>query len=214
LALFSVKAIMETLLADVRHSFRVLIKSPGFTIVAVLALALGIGANTAIFSVIDQLGRHGSGVHRVLLAPLPFPDSERIMRVQRKFPNGNGSSVSIPKFMAWRKSRTFQSMAAYDFGSVNLNLGTSDRPNPVNGMHVTANFFSVFGVTPFDLVCTQLDFFTCRMALSSLWFVPRRDFSVVGMLGCLHLSLLLIEETVVSWTGGAEWASRLGRLQL
>src|ERR1700747_1543793 len=129
---------METLLADVRHSFRVLIKSPGFTIVAVLALALGIGANTAIFSVID----------RVLLAPLPFPDSERIMRVERKFPGGSGSSVSIPKFMAWRKSRTFQSMAAYDFGSVSLNLGTSDRPNPVNGMHVTANFFSVFGVTP------------------------------------------------------------------
>src|SRR5256886_4868262 len=70
------------------------------------------------------------------------------MRVQRKFPNGNGSSVSIPKFMAWRKSRTFQSMAAYDFGSVSLNLGTSGRPNPVNGMHVTANFFSVFGITP------------------------------------------------------------------
>ena len=130
---------METLLADVRHSFRVLIKSPGFTIVAVLALALGIGANTAIFSVID----------RVLLAPLPFPDSERIMRIQRKFPNGNGSSVSIPKFMAWRKGQAFQSMAAYDFGSVSLNLGTSDRPNPVNGMHATANFFSVFGVTPF-----------------------------------------------------------------
>src|SRR6202047_1929255 len=129
---------METLLADIRHSFRVLIKSPGFSIVAVLALALGIGANTAIFSVID----------RVLLAPLPFPDSERIMRVQRKFPNGNVSSISIPKFMAWRKSRRFQSMAAYDFGSVSLNLGTSDRPNPINGMHVTANFFSVFGVTP------------------------------------------------------------------
>jgi putative ABC transport system permease protein len=129
---------METLLADVRHSLRVLIKSPGFTIVAVLALALGIGANTAIFSVID----------RVLLAPLPFPDSERIMRVQRKFPNGNGSSVSIPKFMAWRKNRAFQSMAAYDFGSVSLNLGASDRPNPVNGMHVTADFFRVFGVKP------------------------------------------------------------------
>ena len=129
---------METLLVDVRHSFRVLIKSPGFTIVAVLALALGIGANTAIFSVID----------RVLLAPLPFPDSERIMRIQRKFPNGTGSSVSIPKFMAWRKSGSFQSMAAYDFGSVSLNLGTSDRANPVNGMHVTADFFGVFGVSP------------------------------------------------------------------
>ena len=131
---------METLLADVRHSLRVLIKSPGFTIVAILALALGIGANTAIFSVID----------RVLLAPLPFPDSERIMRVQRKFPNGNGSSVSIPKFMAWRKSSTFQSMAAYDFGSVSLNLGTSDRPNPVNGMHVTSDFFSVLVLSPFS----------------------------------------------------------------
>jgi putative ABC transport system permease protein len=129
---------METLLADVRHSLRVLIKSPGFTIVAVLALALGIGANTAIFSVIN----------RVLLAPLPFPESEKIMQLARKFPNGNGQSVSIPKFMAWRKSQSFQAMAAYDFGSVSLNLGAGDRPNPVNGMHVTSGFFKVFGVEP------------------------------------------------------------------
>ncbi|HEY6253785.1 MAG TPA: ABC transporter permease, partial [Candidatus Angelobacter sp.] len=129
---------MENLLADVRHSLRVLIKSPGFTIVAVLALALGIGANTAIFSVIDQ----------VLLSPLPFKDSERIMRVERKFPNGTGPSVSIPKFMAWRKSLAFQSFAAYDFGTVSMNLGTGDRPNPVNGMRVTADFFNVFGVSP------------------------------------------------------------------
>lgn len=129
---------METLLADIRHSVRLLIKSPGFTSVAVLALALGIGANTAIFSVID----------RVLLAPLPYPQSERIMRVARKFPNGNGSSVSIPKFMAWRKSNSFEAMTAYDFGSISLNLGTGDRPNPVNGMHATADFFRVFGVAP------------------------------------------------------------------
>ncbi len=129
---------METLLADIRHSLRLLIKSPGFTTVAVLALALGIGANTAIFSVID----------RVLLAPLPYPDSERMMQVHRKFPNGNGSSVSIPKFMAWRKAQSFDSMAAYDFASVSLNLGTGDRPNPVNGMRATADFFRVFGVAP------------------------------------------------------------------
>src|SRR6516165_9797495 len=102
---------METLLADVRHSLRVLIKSPGFTIVAVLALALGIGANTAIFSVIDK----------VLLAPLPFAESERIMRVERKFPNGHGSSVSIPKFEAWKKSGSFDAMAAYDFGGIHMN---------------------------------------------------------------------------------------------
>ncbi len=125
-------------LADVRHSFRTLIKSPGFTIVAILALALGIGANTAIFSVID----------RVLLRPLPFPDSERMMRVQRHYPNGDSASVSIPKFMAWKKSHAFQSMAAYDFGSVGVNLGSGDRPNPANALHATAEFFDVFGVKP------------------------------------------------------------------
>lgn len=129
---------MEKLLADVRHSLRVLIKSPGFTLVAVMALALGIGANTAIFSVIDQ----------VLLSPLPFKDSERIMRVERKFPNGTSESVSIPKFVAWKACKAFQSFSAYDFGSVSMNLGTGDRPNPVNGMHVTADFFDVFGVSP------------------------------------------------------------------
>lgn len=129
---------MENLLADIRYSLRVLIKSPGFTIVAILALALGIGANTAIFSVID----------RVLLAPLPFQDSERIMRLYRHSPDGNTSSVSIPKFMAWKKSQAFDSMAAYDFGAVSVNLGAGDRPNPVNAVHVTADFFRVFGISP------------------------------------------------------------------
>src|SRR5713226_3126208 len=124
---------METLLADVRHSFRTLIQSPGFTIVAVLALALGIGANTAIFSVID----------RVLLRPLPFPDSERIMRIQRHYPDGNSSSVSVPKFMALRRCEQFQSMAAYDFGSIGMNFGSSDRPDPVSTLRVTAGFFDV-----------------------------------------------------------------------
>src|SRR5262250_2116639 len=111
---------METFLSDLRHSFRVLIKSPGFTLVAILALALGIGANAAIFSVID----------RVLLRPLPFPDSERIMAVSRHYPSGNQSSVSIPKFMVWRRSQAFQSFAAYDFG-VSVSLGAADRPQPV-----------------------------------------------------------------------------------
>ncbi len=129
---------MGNLIADVRHSFRTLVKSPGFAIIAILALALGIGANTAIFSVID----------RVMLRPLPFPDSERVMRLQRHFPNGDGPSVSIPKFMAWKQSRAFQSMAAYDFGSVGMNLGAGDRRDPLNAVHVTAGFFDVFGVKP------------------------------------------------------------------
>src|SRR5215472_6748761 len=129
---------METFLTDLRHSFRVLIKSPGFTLVAIIALALGIGANTAIFSVLDH----------VLLRPLPFPDSERIMNLHRHFPNGDGASISIPKFMAWRHAREFESMAAYDQGSISLNLGTGQRPEPVNAIHVTRGFFDVFGVKP------------------------------------------------------------------
>ena len=129
---------MGSFLPDPRHSFRVLWKSPGFTIVAVCALALGIGANTAIFSVIE----------RVLLRPLPFADSERIMRIQRHFPNGDGASISIPEFMAWRKSRAFRSMAAYDFGGVGLNLGAGDRPDPLTAFHVSSGFFDVFGISP------------------------------------------------------------------
>jgi predicted permease len=129
---------MGSFAADIRHSVRVLLKSPGFTVVAILALALGIGANTAIFSVLD----------RVLMRALPFPESERIMRIQRHFPNGDGSSVSIPKFMAWKQCQAFQSMAAYDFGGISLNLGTGDRPDPVSAVHVTAGFFDVFGVKP------------------------------------------------------------------
>ncbi len=129
---------MRNFFAGIRHSARVLLGSPGFTIVAVLTLALGIGANTAIFSVID----------RVLLRPLPFRDSERIMRVQRHFPQGNGESLSTPKFMAWRKCTAFQSLAAYDFASVSMNLGSGDRSNPVNALHVSSAFFDVFGVSP------------------------------------------------------------------
>src|ERR1700731_2276955 len=106
---------MSSLLSDLRHSLRVLTANPGFTGVAVAALALGMGANTAIFSVVNA----------VLLAPLPYPQSDRIMRIQRGFKGNNdgGGSVSIPKFMAWKKgNQTFESMAIYDFSGPGLNL--------------------------------------------------------------------------------------------
>lgn len=129
---------METLLTDVRHAVRVLWKSPGFTSVAVFALVLGIGANTAIFTVVNT----------VLLKPLPYPDSERIMSVVRTYKAGEGDSTSIPKFMAWRKNSAFESMAVYDFAGPGLNLSGGDRPEQVKGIHVSQDYFRVFGVQP------------------------------------------------------------------
>src|SRR5271170_3091312 len=132
---------MSSLVSDLRHSLRVLVANPGFTIVAVAALALGMGANTAIFSVVNA----------VLLAPLPYPHSDRIMRIQRAFRGevNGGGSVSTPKFMAWKKAnQTFAAMALYDFSGPGLNLGSGDRPQQIKGIHVSAEYFQVFGVAP------------------------------------------------------------------
>ncbi len=131
---------MGSLFSDLRHAVRVLRQNAGFTLVAVAALALGIGANTAIFSVVNA----------VLLAPLPYPDSGRIMRIERSY-NGQtgGGSVSIPKFMAWKRAnQTFEAMALYDFSGPGLNLGGGDHPQQVKGIHVSQEYFKVFGVAP------------------------------------------------------------------
>jgi putative ABC transport system permease protein len=132
---------MSSLLSDLRHSLRVLTANPGFTTVAVAALALGMGANTAIFSVVNA----------VLLAPLPYPHSDQIMRIQRGFKGqgDGGGSVSIPKFMAWKKAnQAFQAMALYDFSGPGLNLGSGDRPQQIKGIHVSGEYFQVFGISP------------------------------------------------------------------
>jgi putative ABC transport system permease protein len=126
---------METLLQDIRHARRMLAQSPMFTIVAVSALALGIGANTAIFSVVNG----------ILLQPLPYRDADRLVRLVLTFPNGNGNTVSIPKFMAWKENtQAFDSMCAYDFSGPGLNLSGVSTPEQVKGIHVSAEFFRVF----------------------------------------------------------------------
>jgi len=133
---------MSSLLSDLRHAFRVLAANPGFTTVAVGALALGLGANTAIFSVVNA----------VLLAPLPYPQSDRIMRIDRSYKGSVdvGGSVSIPKYMAWKKANhSFEAMALYDIFGPGLNLGAGDHPQQVKGIHVSAEYFQVFGVSPF-----------------------------------------------------------------
>ncbi|MGO4880032.1 MAG: ABC transporter permease [Bryobacteraceae bacterium] len=129
---------MGNLLPDLRHAVRVFKKSPGFTAIAVAALALGIGANTAIFSVINV----------VLLKPLPYPESDRIMQIERSFRNDTGSSASVPKFNVWKKNDVFEAMAAFDFLGPGMNVGGDDHPEQVKGIHVSSEYFRVFGVSP------------------------------------------------------------------
>jgi len=129
---------MDTFAADLRHALRMLLKSPGFTAAAVAALALGIGANTAIFSVIDA----------VLLKPLPFPDPDRIVVLMNTSPQGSGPAASVPKYNVWRRqTQVLEDVAAFDTGGPGLNLVGGDRPEQVNGTHVSHEFFRLFGAS-------------------------------------------------------------------
>ena len=129
---------METLLADLRYALRTMRRNIGFTVVALAALALGIGANTAIFTVVDA----------VLLQPLPYPQPDRIMKLGRKFRDGVGYSNSTPKYMAWRQNDVFEALAVYDFGALAMNVGSGNPPETVKAHRVSADYFKVFGVSP------------------------------------------------------------------
>jgi putative ABC transport system permease protein len=127
---------METLLQNLRYGLRTLAKSPGFTAIAILTLAIGIGPNTAIFSVVNA----------VLLQPLSYPNPDRLVELELSSPQGNGDITSIPKFMVWREqTQAFDSVAAYDFAGPGVNLTGGDRPEQVKGIHVSADYFRVFG---------------------------------------------------------------------
>jgi putative ABC transport system permease protein len=120
---------------DVKHALHLFFKSPGFTIAAVSALALGIGANTAIFTVVNT----------VLLKPLSYPDADRIVACKSVFPNGESNVASITKFMIWREQTSvFKDVAAYDLAGPGFNI-TGDRPELVHGLHVSESYFRVFG---------------------------------------------------------------------
>ena len=126
---------MSDLWSDVKHALHLFIKSPGFTIAAVSALALGIGANTAIFTVVNA----------VLLKPLGYPDADRIMQILLTSPDGSGPGASIPKFQEWqRQTSIFKDVAAYDFAGPGFNI-TGDRPELIHGIHVSEAYFRVFG---------------------------------------------------------------------
>ena len=104
---------------DLRHSLRLLRQSPGFTITAISALALGIGANTAIFSVVNT----------VLLKPLAFPEPERIVTLQTSSPQGAFEGGSVPKYNTWRaQTQVLEDVSAYDTGGRGLNLSGGETP--------------------------------------------------------------------------------------
>src|SRR5437667_4617203 len=102
---------METLFKDIRYGIRGLAKRPSFTVIAVITLALGIGANTAIFSVVNA----------VLLRPLPYTESGRLVWLSERGPNFPTMSISYPNFSDWRAQQTvFDHIGVYNWGSYNL----------------------------------------------------------------------------------------------
>src|SRR4051812_29727802 len=130
---------MRSLLQDVRYAARRLLKSPGFALVAVGALTLGIGANTAIFSVVNS----------VLLRPLPYPEPEQLVQVWESRPRMNmpRSEAAPHEFLAWaERSQSFRQLAANDL--TEYNLTGRGEPERVTGALVTASYFPLFGVSP------------------------------------------------------------------
>jgi predicted permease len=129
---------MSGLLQDLRYALRQLRKTPGFTAVAMITLALGIGANAAIFSVLNA----------VLLRPLPYAAPSRLVWLTNYLPRGKDHIVATPDFVAWRNQNdSFTGLAAYDDGDLNL-TGGGASPERIHCASVTASFFSVLGVQP------------------------------------------------------------------
>src|SRR5215468_5166027 len=130
---------MDALLKDIRYGLRNFLKRPAFTVIAVITLALGIGANTAIFSTI----------HALLLKPLPFPELDRVVALWDRVPSRGmeRNEVTVANYLDWRaQNKTFENLAIYRWWSTNLT--GADSPERVQGFQVTTNFLDVVGVKP------------------------------------------------------------------
>jgi predicted permease len=131
-------AFIETTIQDLRFGLRQLRRNPGFAAVAIVTLALGIGANTAIFSVVNA----------VLIRPLPYADPSRLVWVSDYVPRMQGSVVTDPDYTVWKnRNRVFSQLAAYG-GGADYNLTGAGRPQRVEGWAVTANFLPALGIQP------------------------------------------------------------------
>src|SRR5262249_39239224 len=123
----------EDLFQDVRYAFRQMWRAPGFTAVAVLTMGLGIGSNTAIFSVVDK----------VLLQPLPYPNPDRLVVLLTTAPQGSAIVASPTKFNVWRRQTTvLEDVSAYRFSVLNVTEGT---PEQIRTGHTSADFHRLLG---------------------------------------------------------------------
>jgi predicted permease len=133
--------VMNLLLKDLRYAARMLFKTPGFTVVALVTLTLAIGANTAIFSIVNGM----------LIQPLPFPEPDRLIQLMRGFKEGGVSgSTSVPKYVYWQENSrdVFEKVAAFDNLGSGFNMAGDGTPERLVGSRVTHEFFPVFGVKP------------------------------------------------------------------
>src|SRR5215210_2040962 len=127
---------MNTYMKDLRYGLRMMLRNPGFTVVAVFVLALGIGANSVIFSVVNA----------VLLRPLPYADPDRLVIMWEKSATQD-TSVSYPNFIDWRdQNQVFKHVAAFRRDSFNL-IGAGE-PERLSGRMISSSFFSTLGVKP------------------------------------------------------------------
>ncbi len=130
---------METLFRDVRYGFRGLLKRPAFTVIALIALALGIGANTAIFSLVNA----------VVLRPLPYPEPDRLVWCWGNFSGGNRASVSPPDYLDFRnQNKSFEQFAATMSITAPATLTGGGEPERLTASVVTGNYFQALGATP------------------------------------------------------------------
>ncbi len=130
--------LMDSLWQDLRHGIRTLANSPGFTIVGAIVFALGIGANTAIFSIVNA----------VLLNPFPFPESERLVAVEAHHVSGKNRGTGYPEFLDWKEQNTvFEEMAIQGWTSLHLLTGRG-APQRIAGTRVTPGFLRVLGINP------------------------------------------------------------------
>lgn len=130
---------IEDFFSDVRYGLRGLRKNPGFTAIAILTLALGIGANTSIFTLVNGL----------MIRPLPYPQAERLMQIDRQTKDGPYYGMTLFQFRLYqRQNQSFEYLAAYDILGSGLNLNNGPQPELIQSRRVSADFFRVLGVPP------------------------------------------------------------------